>query len=98
MTDEEKSCAFVNYFASVFTNEPNFDEETATFKSFNNKMEDFIISKEMVLNKFENLKINKSPGYNNIHPRILYELQVEMPGPVTNLFNLSSNKNILRSD
>ena len=50
-------------------------------------MEDFI-SKDTVLNKLQNLKINKS-GYNNIHPRILYELQTEMSGPLTNLFNLS---------
>ena len=34
------------------------------------------------------MKINKSPGYDNIHSRILYELQVKMSGPLTNLFNL----------
>ena len=61
-------------------------------------MEDFIISKDMVLNKLQNLKINKSPGYDNIHPIILYELQVKMSGPLTYLFNLSLSKRILPSD
>ena len=61
-------------------------------------MEDFIISKEMVLNKLQTLKIKVSPGYDNIHPRILHELQVEMFGPLTNLFNLSLNTSILPSD
>ena len=61
-------------------------------------MEDFIIPKDMVLNKLQNLKINKSPSYDNIHTRILYELQVKMSGPLTNLFYLSLNKSILPSD
>ena len=74
VTDEEKFSVFVNYFKNVFKNESNFDEETAAFISFNNIMEDFIISKDAVLNKLQNLKINKSPGYNNILSRILYEL------------------------
>ena len=45
-------------------------------------MEDFIISKEMVINNLQNL----------------HELQDEMSGPLTNLFNLSLNKSILPSD
>ena len=43
VTDEEKCNAFVNYFTSVFTNEPNFNEEAATFKTFTNTMEEFDI-------------------------------------------------------
>ena len=51
-----------------------------------------------MLNKLQNLKINKFPGYDNIYPRILYKLQAEMSGPLTNLFNLSLRKSILLSD
>ena len=97
VTDEEKCNTYVNYFTSVFTNESNFDEETTTFKLFNNKMVDFIISTYIMLNKLQNLKINKS-SYDNIHPRILYKLQAEMSGPLTNLFNLSFSKSKLPLD
>ena len=98
VTDEEKCNAFVNYFTSVFTNEPNFNEEAATFKTFTNTMEEFDISKDTVLLKLNNLKIDKSPGYDNIHPRILYEIRNEIFEPLTNLFNLSLSKGILPSD
>ena len=37
-------------------------------------MEDFIISKDSVLDKLQNLKIDKSLSYENIHSIILYIL------------------------
>ena len=65
VTDEESCNAFVNYFTSVFTNKPNVNEEIVNFKSVKNTMED------TVLTKLKNLKINKSLGYDNIHPKII---------------------------
>ena len=48
-------------------------------------MEEFNVSKDTVLLKLNNLKIDKSPGYDNIHPRILYEIGNEIFEPLTNL-------------
>ena len=36
-------------------------------------MDNFVINEEDVLLKLNNLKIDKSPGIDNIHPRVLKE-------------------------
>ena len=54
-------------------------------------MLDPIISEEIILKKLNNLNVTKSPGPDNIHPRILYELRHEIATPLEILFETSYN-------
>ena len=42
-----------------------------------------------VVGKLENLKVDKSPGGDNIHPKLLYELRGELAEPIAKLYNFS---------
>ena len=48
--------------------------------------------------KFAGLNINKRPGPDGLHPKMLYELRAEFLKPVTDLFKLSANEGILPQD
>jgi len=41
------------------------------------------------------LKLNKSPGPDLLHPRVLYEVRNELVGPLTCLFNKSMSLGVL---
>jgi hypothetical protein len=97
-TDECKCNAFVDYFTNVFNKEPDFDEHNVIFKPCDTKMEEFIIDNKAVLEKLKNLKIDKSPGVDDIHPRVLKELSLEIVEILTKLFNLSLKTSNLPED
>jgi hypothetical protein len=63
-----------------------------------NSMPRVIFSESEVANKLHKLKVNKSPGPDKIHPRILYELKDEIVTPLTSLFNLWMTTGILPDD
>ena len=69
--DDEKADVFLNYFGSVFTLEP--DSEMPNFEERNYKeiLENIDLTEDMVLKKLKKLKINKSPGPDAIHPRVI---------------------------
>ena len=50
---------------------------------------DPIISEQIILKKLNNLNVTKSPGPDNIHPHILYELRHEIATPLKILFETS---------
>src|SRR6188508_943641 len=52
-------------------------------------MKDFRISSSEVLCKLNALKVDKSPGPDLIHPKVLYELRYELCEPLAVLFNCS---------
>ena len=52
----------------------------------------------MVLKKLEKLKTNKSPGPNEIHPKLLYELRLYIIKPLAKLFNLSLKYGVVPKD
>ena len=52
-------------------------------------MDNFLINEKDVLLKLNNLKIDKSPGIDNIHPLVLTEVKIEIRDFLTKLFNLS---------
>jgi hypothetical protein len=52
-------------------------------------MSDLNISGDTVQEKLSNLRIDKSPGPDNIHPRVLKELQDQLAEPIAKLYNLS---------
>ena len=73
--DEEKAEVLVDYFSSVFTTEPT-DDTIPPFekRAFQDVLDNIIITEDMVLKKIRRLKVNKSPGPDGIHPRVLHEV------------------------
>ena len=59
---------------------------------------DPVFNEQIILEKLNNLKVAKSPGPDNLHPRILYELRHQLILPLKILFNTSYNLNQLPSD
>ena len=78
VTDCERMSELLNdYFGSVFTTEVN-TKELPEIKTLFNKDNSYMLSriklsKDIVLNKLNKLKINKAPGVDGIVPRILTE-------------------------
>ena len=61
-------------------------------------MNGFVVDKETEEKKLKELKIFKSPGIDNIHPRILKELSLEISDFITNLYNHSLASDQLPED
>jgi len=87
------------YFASVFTVEDtsSIPDPIKFFNSDNelDKLVSLEISEDEVRIKLNNLNVNKSPGPDQIHAKLLYELREEIVGPVTKLFNFSLRRGIV---
>jgi len=56
------------------------------------------ITEESVFKKFSSLKTDKSPGPNNLHPKVLYEIRDEIAGYLTELFEESVETRIVPFD
>ena len=78
-----------NFFCSVFTKEntdtiPNLREQ-----KLENTLKEIKISVDQVKKKLKALKVDKSPGPDGVHPRVLREAADELAIPLTMLFNKS---------
>ena len=98
--DKEKAEVLDNLFSSVFTkeNKNNIPNTIPGEKSENTFLSDIIITEKAVLDKLNNLNTNKTPGADNIHPRVLKELSMSLSKPLTYLFNKSINDGQLPTD
>jgi len=103
INDDEQAANLLNdYFSSVFTIENcnNIKEPLTVFKG--NIAEEgllkFKISKELVEKKLEVLKVDKCPGLDGIHPKLLFELRQELASPLAKLFNSSLESGSVPSD
>ena len=88
-----------SYFASVFTKEgminvPEFLRET----SFSEELKEISISREMVLGKLMGLKVDKSPGPDNLHPRVFKEVALEVVDPLVVIFQNSLDSGLVPTD
>ena len=89
-TDQEKSEVLVDYFSSVFTvesdlnNMPPFAE-----REYSMPLEDLQITEDMVDEKLKKLKVNKSPGPDYIHPKVLNSTADSLKLPLSIIFNTS---------
>ena len=58
-------------------------------------MDKLIIDEDVMFKKLLNLNINKSAGSDQIHPKVLYELRIEIAFPLKLIFEQTIKKNYL---
>ena len=88
-----------NYFSTVFTEDsgdclPNL----SSFLDENKCLFSIKISEQIVLKKLKELKINKSHGSDDLHPRFLFELCTIIAKPLAKLYILSLNSGLILND
>ena len=94
-SDEEAAETFNNYFCSVFTK----DKQSLPSLSIPDNLEPSLqISRDSVISLLNKLKTDTSPGPDQIHPKILYEIRNEIVEPLTYIFNKSLSESELPSD
>jgi len=86
---QEKTEILSNFFSSVFTIEPTGEFDNGLAKDINCPMADVIFSPQIVMEKLNKLNPSKSVGPDNIHPRVLKELQRVLSEPLSIIFNTS---------
>ena len=84
--DGQKAQAFNDAFASVFTREDLINVPAVEARDPLSQLSKIVISEEKVRKVLKNLRPDKSPGPDNIHPRILKECADELAGPLATLF------------
>lgn len=96
--DDAKAEALNEYFTSIFTVEPTGHFEELPTVNSKNQMLPIIIDEDTILNKLLKLKIDKSPGPDALHPRILKEIRAEITYPLKHIFRISLDTGELPSD
>ena len=96
-SDKDKANILQRQFTSVFTKEQN-DSIPSLGTLTNNNVSDITISKEQILELAKAINVKKSPGPDEIHPKMLVELANELSGPLTILFNKSLNTGVVPND
>ena len=97
-SDNDKAEVLSEFFAEVFTREPDGDMPTVQESQYDNPLQDFNITKEMVLQKLDKLKVDKSPGPDGITARVLRELKDVIGETFTDLFEASVREGQLPMD
>ena len=88
-----------SYFASVFTKEDmNNVPEVLRETCFSEELKEINISRKMVLGKLMGLKVDKSPGPDNLHPRVLKEMALEIVDPLVVIFQNSLDSGLVPTD
>ena len=86
--NQEKADVLKSFFHSVFTNVtddplPPFEDRT------NEKLSHLLVTESQMVKALQSLKVDKSPGPDGLHPRVLKEVANEIAHPLTVLFNSS---------
>ena len=82
-TDTDKAAVLQQNFSSVYTVEPHGE-----FDSLSDRIQD-------IYDKLCNLKTDKSPGLDMIHPRVLFEMRDEIKYPLSLIYNKSLQLGVL---
>ena len=100
ITGNKKMAEELNlYFTSVFTKEDvNIVPEVLRETCFSQELKEISISREMVLGKLMGLKVDKSPGPDNLHPRVLKEVVLEIVDTLVVIFQNSLDFGIVSTD
>ena len=86
------------HFSSVFTREDTSSlpvPETKFEGSEGERLGQLVVTPEVVANKINNMKENKSPGVDGIAPKILKETVEQMCTPLAHVFNMSLQEGIV---
>ena len=81
-SDEEKADILQSQFCSVFTREPE-GEIPQLEPRIGERLERLVITHDWVLKALMKTNITKSCGPDELHPRMLKELAVELAAPMT---------------
>jgi hypothetical protein len=100
--DGEAANLLNDYFSSVFTKEDcnNIPEPILVFlgKIETEGLLTIQITREAVEKKLEQLKVDKCPGLDGLHPKMLFELRKEIAQPLATIFNSSLRCGIVPKD
>ena len=86
------------HFSSVFTREDTSSipvPETKLKGSEGEMLGQVVVTPEVVANKINNMKENKSPGVDGIAPKLLKEPVEQIYTPLAHLFNMSLQEGIV---
>ena len=86
------------HFSSVFTREDTSSLPVPERK-FNGpegeRLEQLVVTPEVVASKINNMKEIKSPGVDGISPKVLKETLEQIRTPLAHLFNMSQQESIV---
>ncbi|CAC5386630.1 unnamed protein product [Mytilus coruscus] len=97
-TQNQKAKLLVEYFSSVFTKEPDGVVPSPTPVLVTNVMSNQKIKEEVVLKHLNALKIDKSPGMDKLHPRLLKEITESLANPLCIIYNQSLESKTVPND
>ena len=87
--NKKKAEIFSKFFASVWTEEPPGPVPTISDKEIKYAIGDIEITEKKVLDKLLELKPNKTPGPDEVHPMILKNLANELVKPIKAMYKES---------
>ena len=97
-SDEETANVLNDYFATVFTQEPEGPLPEFTVEPEPPLLDNIEITEDHVLKAIAHLNPSKTPGPDNLHPKLLVETKDTIVKPLTKLFKTSIEFNTLPSD
>ena len=88
-TDKEKADTLNSFFSSVFTKEDMARMPTLPVRPIKTTLETIIFEEYRLLHLLDKLKVDKSPGPDEIHKRVLFEVREYITEPLIHIFNSS---------